>query len=279
MNTIQNRFWLNPEQQLGFQHFDYQRRVHYPSRLQDEYVVVYCLRGQLEVTEFGETQVLHEDEILIGNSLQRRSSCYGDTLPCEGLTLIASPKLVSGVAQFPAASKLPCKIPVYRGKRDGSQLRRLAESVMEELAANQMAKSELLDALGRAFLIRALRLWPQEPGAQSASPMRLLSRRHFVGALDYMHSRNKSDFSVDGLCNELRFDSREFAKLFRSTTGQTPLQVYNRLLIDRATNALRHDAESVKDVAYRLGFQSPSHFTSLYRKVTGALPSEARQLR
>lgn len=278
-NSIQNRFWLNVEQELGFQHFNYHRQVHYPSRLQDEYVVVYCLRGEVEVTEFGETELLREGEILIGNSLQPRSSRYGTSLPCEGLTLIAAPKLVAELARFPSTSKLPSKLPVYRGKRDGSRLRHLAEDVIDELKENRMGKSELLDALGRELLVRVLRLWPQVTGAQSALPSRLLSRRHFVGALDYMHSRGKSDFSVDGMCVELRLDPGDFAKLFRSSTGLSPLQVYNRLLIDRATNALQHDAESVKDVAYRLGFQSPSHFTSLYRKVTGVLPSDARQMR
>ena len=40
--------------------------------------------------------------------------------------------------------------------------------------------------------------------------------------------------------------------------------------------AFREGANSVKEVSYVLGFESPSHFTSLFRKVTGLSPSEAR---
>ena len=68
----------------------------------------------------------------------------------------------------------------------------------------------------------------------------------------------------------------EFTRLFRRCTASTPLATYNRLLIGRAVDAFREGAESVKEVAYVLGFESPSHFTTLFRKVTGRSPSEVR---
>lgn len=259
---IRNLFWMNERQTLGLQHFLHRRRVEYPARLQDEYVFVYCLSGRISVTEGGETRVLNDGELLIGNSLRWRSSEYAAHGPCEGLTLIVSPKLVPG-------------FPVFTGKREARHLRRLVEEALDELGQNQSGKQELLDALSREFLVRALRLFPGQDRSPQTKRQRLLTRRHYVGALDYMQSCPKNEFSLDRLTHRIGMAPADFSRLFRLSTGQTPLTVYNHLLLSQAEEALLA-AGSVKEVVYRLGFQSPSHFAALYKKVKGHAPSEMR---
>jgi AraC-like DNA-binding protein len=276
---IQNRFWLNDHQQIGFQNFEYERRVRYPARLQDEYVAVYCLEGQLSVAEDGESRILHPGEVLIGNSQRWRSSEYASSGPARGLTLIVHPRVLLRSLNLPDDSRQPKLLPVFRDKRTAPQLRRFIEDVLDEMGSNGIGKAELLEAMARELLVRILRLWPQDATPPAQSPSRLLSRRHFVTALDFMQTHGKSDFSVEGMCEGLGLTPGEFSKLFRATTGGTPLQVYNRLLIAQAEETLREGVESIKDVSYRLGFQSPSHFTSLYRKIKGTSPSDARASR
>jgi AraC family transcriptional regulator len=65
----------------------------------------------------------------------------------------------------------------------------------------------------------------------------------------------------------------EFTRLFRKSTTTTPLSTYNRLLIDRANDLLQAGANSVKEVTATLHFDSVSHFSSLYKKLTGHSPS------
>ncbi len=263
---ISNLFWMNERQTLGFQHFVYRKRVEYPLRLQDEYVIVYCLHGRIRVTELAETHALTEGELLVGNSLRWRTSEYGTHGPCEGLSLIVSPKMLD---QGDAV------LPLFEGTRAARHLRRPVEDVIQELWSNQAGRHELLDALGREFLVRALRLWNSGAAKRPKVRQRLLTRRHYVGALDFMQSCTKNEFSLERLSHRIGLAPADFSRLFRASTGQTPLRVYNHLLISQAEQALVH-SESVKEVAYRLGFQSPSHFTALYRKVKGHSPSELR---
>ncbi len=277
---IQNRFWLNDQQQIGFQNFDYHRRTRYPARLQDEYVAVYCLDGEVVVHEDGASRVLAPGEVLIGNSQRWRSSEYAAPGTARGLTLIVNPRLLRRALHLEEdqpGSAAP--LPLFRDKRSAPQLQRLVEDVLEEMSNPEFGQAELLEAMARELLIRTLRLWPDTPVAPAPNAPRLLSRRHFVSALDYMQTHGKSDFTVEGMCQGLGLTAGEFSKLFRATTGDTPLQVYNRLLIAQAEETLRAGVESVKEVSYRLGFQSPSHFTSLYRKIKGSSPSEARATR
>ncbi len=260
--SIQNLFWTNDRQSLGFQHFLHRRKVSYPMRLQEEYVFVSCLAGEIQVTESGQTCTLHDGEVFAGNSLCWRSSEYGGAGSCEGLSLVVSPKL------------LP-HWPLFEGKRDGQGLRRLVEDVLLELASQQAGKQELLEALAREFLVRALRLFQAVPRPEPDERQRLLSRRHYIHAIDFMQGCPKNDFSLDKLSHQIGIAPADFSRLFRLSTGQTPLRVYNQLLISQAEEVLLRSA-SVKEVAYQFGFQSPSHFTALYRKVRGHSPSELR---
>lgn len=160
---------MNERQTLGLQHFHHRRRVEYPVRLQDEYVFVYSLSGRISVTEASDTRILNDGELLIGNSLRWRASEDAAHGPCEGLTLIVSPKLIPG-------------FPVFEGKREARHPRRIVEEALDELGQNRSGKQELLEALSRELLVRALR---------------------------------------------------------RLSTGQTPLTVYNNLLISQAEATLQ----------------------------------------
>ncbi|HYP14932.1 MAG TPA: AraC family transcriptional regulator [Bryobacteraceae bacterium] len=272
---IDNRFWFTESQQIGFQQFNYKRRILYPARLQEEYNIVLCLKGSLDVTEADIAYKLVAGQALIGNSLQWRHSQYGGNGPCEGLSLIVSPRIMRRACAF-EASRVGEAIPVFRGLRDARELIRVAEEAKQELNSKEPGKNEMLDALGRELLIRSLRLWREEPSFISCEALRLLPRRYYVSALDFMQSKGKSDFAVESMCSHIGLNSGDFNRLFRNCTGQTPLQVYNQLLIERAQNALRSGSFSVKEIAYELGFGSPSQFTAFFRRLTGTSPTEER---
>jgi AraC-like DNA-binding protein len=263
--TSLNQFWSNERRTLGFQHFLHCRRTIYPLRLQDEYVFVMCLHGAIRVTESGVCTRIGANEIFAGNSWCWRSSEYGTEGQCQGLALIVSPRL------------LPPGI-IFEPIRAAQALRRLADEVLIELSGNQPGKNEMLEALAREFLVRVTRVFRQQPGQVVPQGKRLLPRRQFVQALDYMQSCRKDSFGIDKLSNLIGVAPGEFSRLFRESTGKTPLVVYNQLLISRAELALQ-DSASIKEVAFDLGFQSPSHFTALYRKVKGYRPSAARIFR
>jgi AraC-like DNA-binding protein len=220
------------------------------------------MRGTAHIQESGQSVTLEAGEMLCGNSRRWRSSVYGVGGECEGLSLIVSPKL------------LP-KYPLLLGKARAGEIGRCAKSVLVEFQGNAEGRQELLDALAREFLVRSLRLVEQRARPERVSQQRLLSRRHFVQAVDYMQSCAKNAFSLELLSSHIGMAAAEFSRLFRQSTGETPLRAYNRLLIGQVEEALLV-SQSVKEVVYQFGFQTPSHFTALYRKVKGQLPSETR---
>ena len=272
-----NRFWMTPDQQLGFQDFSYRRAYVYPPRLQDEYVVVIPLAGEIHVHEDGRPLRVNPGEVLIGNSRHWRGSNYGEEGCCHGLTLIASRRFVQSLMLGLGEQQYKGSIvPVFSGVWRTDGICPVAEDVLSELAnGRRFGRDYLLELRGREILLRCIRLWPNTRPLSLTRLDRVLSRRHYVSALDHMQSCGKAEFSVVALSRSLGLSPEEFTRLFRKSTGTTPLNTYNRLLIDRATRLFQSGVDSVKEVAATLQFDSVSHFSSLYKKLAGRSPTAA----
>jgi AraC-like DNA-binding protein len=274
MTPVPNFFWFTQAQELGFQHFRYDRPFLYPPCIQDEYVVVLCFEGEICVHEGDRTERLLPGDVLIGNSRQWRNSRYGASGQCEGLTLVANRKVVTNALRDLGDDRfVDGVVPVFEGT-SRSRLSRIADEVLGELHGNAAGRPQMLEALGREILFRSLRDWPRITAVHLGALERVLSRRRYVAALDYMQFSGKTDFSVKRMCQSVGLSAPEFSKLFRASTGKSPLTMYNQLLVERAKSALADGAGSVKEVAYSLGFHSMSHFTVLFRKFTGKSPTQ-----
>ena len=79
--------------------------------------------------------------------------------------------------------------------------------------------------------------------------------------------------SVKYCASELCLSPSYFGDVVRSITGNSPLQVIHRFLIDRAKSLLVGGG-MVTEVAEALGFEYAQHFTRFFKKHTGMLPSK-----
>ncbi len=68
-----------------------------------------------------------------------------------------------------------------------------------------------------------------------------------------------------------------FRKLFKEYTGISPASYQQSLKLQRAKELLTTTDMSIKEIAYRLSFDSPDYFSSKFRMKTGRKPSEFRE--
>jgi len=68
---------------------------------------------------------------------------------------------------------------------------------------------------------------------------------------------------------------RQLERLFQGEFGQTPASVYLSLRLDEARQEVLAGRRPMVEIALDYGFQ-PSHFTKVYRRMFGVLPSEDR---
>lgn len=82
---------------------------------------------------------------------------------------------------------------------------------------------------------------------------------------------------IASIAQELNIGYSKFRKLFKAYTGMSPGEFRMQHKIRRAMDLLIGKPESVKEVAYELGFESPQYFIRIFKKKAGMTPSEYRK--
>jgi AraC family transcriptional regulator len=67
-----------------------------------------------------------------------------------------------------------------------------------------------------------------------------------------------------------------FAHLFRRSTGEPPHRFVIRQRIARACEYLARSEQTIAEISRRVGFRTPSHFTTMFRRARGVTPSGYR---
>ncbi len=83
------------------------------------------------------------------------------------------------------------------------------------------------------------------------------------------------DFKQYALENHIGYSY--FRKMFKQYTGIAPVQYHLDLKIRRARDLLVSTDQSIKEIAFMVGFRSIHYFSRTFKKKTGISPSEIRK--
>ena len=86
----------------------------------------------------------------------------------------------------------------------------------------------------------------------------------------------EGELSIQQLAEELGVSYSNFRKLFKEYTGLSPSTYQQDLRLQRAKELLTTTDLSVKEIAYRLNFESPDYFSSKFKAKMGVKPSEIK---
>jgi len=81
---------------------------------------------------------------------------------------------------------------------------------------------------------------------------------------------------IDELAKMANLSKDHFIRIFKKTTGQTPVQYITLRKIERAEILLSTTNMSVKAVAFSLGYEDHSYFNRLFKKTVGLTPRDYR---
>lgn len=92
-------------------------------------------------------------------------------------------------------------------------------------------------------------------------------------ALKLIHLDFNNHISVDDLAKECSMSSSGFYKLFKSLTGETPLQYLKKVRLKKAKDLLEQQKLKTMDVAQFIGYESVSQFSREFKRYYGLTPA------
>lgn len=105
-------------------------------------------------------------------------------------------------------------------------------------------------------------------------PRRGLSRRALNRACSFIAENLGERFTLDDLARQAGVSRFHFARLFRVSTGDSPMAYLVKSRIERAKQMLLQGDRPVCEIAAVLGFCDQSHLTRTFRRLTGLTPRE-----
>ncbi|HTQ28836.1 MAG TPA: AraC family transcriptional regulator [Puia sp.] len=93
-----------------------------------------------------------------------------------------------------------------------------------------------------------------------------------VRAKLFIDESYSDNIDLDNISDEACFSKYHFIRLFRSIYGTTPHQYLIRVRLEYAKKFLRENF-SVSATCFKVGFDSVSSFTGLFKKAEGVTPS------
>ena len=114
---------------------------------------------------------------------------------------------------------------------------------------------------------------------------RVRARRHpaseLLVALRHAHDLADRDFAqpldLDALARTANLSKFHFARAFAEAYGETPRAYITRRRIERAKDLLRAANLTITEICLLVGFESLGSFSSRFRELVGATPSDYRR--
>lgn len=90
---------------------------------------------------------------------------------------------------------------------------------------------------------------------------------------EYMKSNIYSSLSLKELCSHFLLGKTQLCKIFRESTGQSPMGYYMDLKIKEAKKLIREENYSVSQISDMLGYSSIHIFSRAFKKAVGLSPT------
>jgi AraC family transcriptional regulator len=113
---------------------------------------------------------------------------------------------------------------------------------------------------------------PKIPEIKNGLPKTVLKR-----ITDYIHDHLDQDISLEALSILAGLSSYHFARLFKESTGLAPHQYLVECRMEKAKELLKNTRLNVLQIALSVGYESQSHFTTLFKRHTGSTPTAFRK--
>jgi AraC-like DNA-binding protein len=181
-------------------------------------------------------------------------------------------RLLGGYFSFdsPDQGLLVSLLPGMFHVRGVERLTTLVQLVAEEARSRRSGRALVLSRLVEILLVEALRSTPGED--TPAGLLRGLCDARLAPAIRQMHAQLARSWTVPQLAKTAGLSRSGFFERFNNTVGLPPMEYLLAWRMAVAKDLLRRQALDIAEVAERVGYSSPSTFSTAFSRHVGAPP-------
>ena len=108
--------------------------------------------------------------------------------------------------------------------------------------------------------------------------MKPLPKWRLKRVLDLVQSRLDEPLDLEMLASAAGLSRMHFAAQFRAATGRRPHDYLLQQRIERSMSLMLENPIPLAELALTVGFQSQSHFSTVFKRQTGHTPAQWRRI-
>lgn len=192
---------------------------------------------------------------------------------CRRLSLRIPPQALVELARDTGVD--PIMAPMREPAHDPA-IEHYAALIQQEAARVGRLGTAFLDPIARLLGMHVLRAYRSAAPARAASSsgLSLAERARIEG---YIRRTLPNPIVIEELAAACDLTPYQLSRLLKRALGVSPLQYVQTVRIDLAKKLLRESDLPLTDIALELGFSSQSHFSTVFRSLTGHTPKTFRE--
>lgn len=178
--------------------------------------------------------------------------------------------------------------PLFRGlpsmivlnTQTTGQLPWLADAIrLTTIEANRSGQGvrAIISRLIEILFMQAIRAQTHLPAGLGNPFMRAMVDPQLAPALEAIHEEPDRDWTLTSLAKTARMSRTQFARRFRDTLDQTPIQYLIDWRLSTARQLLRDTDLAIADIAFRSGYRSVPSFTRRFKERFDITPAAYRR--
>ena len=158
-----------------------------------------------------------------------------------------------------------------------ASIRAILKKIYYEIRTPGFASDVMVSSLSHIILVELARYFQTLGDQDEMVESGTLGKHELLRLREVVEGGLHQRLSIRELAHTLGYSEGYFYTLFKRTTGTTPHKYIETMRIQKAIELIRQGQLSLKQIAYAVGFSSPSSFSAAFRRSTGASPSQSAE--